>query len=208
MTDFKYNQADPLAWVKGENEKASKVLNDYALMGVARSFSKLIDRYRRDNEEVVIYRKNPSSWPSDKPIPLQAPTVRMTTFAIWSKKYKWMERTEAFDVLERAKERKEFEADRIEWKKRRLDLLKGAFGKVAQLLANIDVTTSDASIGELTKSIKEISEQMRIELGENTPALLMNLDFDDPNIPLEVLEKVIRGDASAIPELLASKSRT
>ena len=204
---FKYDPSDPLAFVPGESEKASKVLNDYALIGVARSFQKLIDRYKRDSIEAANYKKNPAAWEQGKPIPLQPPTVRMTTFNNWSKQYSWMERVEAWDALERARERKEFEADRIEWKRRRLDLLKATFFKLVQLLEKIDAKTADADIGTITKSIKEIGEQMRIELGENTPALLMNLDFDDPNIPLEVLEKIIQGDASAIPELLASRNK-
>jgi hypothetical protein len=204
---FKYDIDDPLAFMPNESEKANKVLNDYALMGVARSFQKLIDRYKRDNQEVINYKKNPAGWEKGKPIPLEAPTVRMTTFATWSKKYSWIERVEVWDGLERARERKEFEADRIEWKRRRLDLLKATFFKLVQLLEKIDAKTAQADIGTITKSIKEIGEQMRIELGENTPALLMNLDFDDPNIPLEVLEKIIQGDASAITELLALRNK-
>lgn len=205
---FKYDPNDPLAFVPGENEKANKVLNDYALMGVARSFQKLIDRYKRDAEALIEYKKNPQAWAKDVPIPLTPPSIRMMTFAGWSKKYSWVERVEKFDMLERARERKDYEADRIEWKKRRLDLLKATFFKLTQMLAALDVKTEKASIGELTKAIKEVGEQMRIELGENVPAMLMNFDFNDPNIPLEVLEKIIEGDASAIPELLASRNKS
>lgn len=204
---IKYDPTDPLAITTGENEKANKVLNDYALMGVARSFQKLIDRYKQDNALLMKYTQNPQGWDKDAPIPIKPPSVRMMTFATWSKKYTWMERVETFDALERQKERKEFEADRLEWKRRRLDLLKGAFGKAAGLLAKIDPKTDSADLGEVVSAIKTISEQMRIELGENTPALLMNLDFDDPNIPLEVLEKIIQGDVSAIPELLSSRNK-
>lgn len=208
MSAFKYDANDPLAFVNGENEKANKVLNDYAMMGVARSFQKLIDRYKRDNEEVIEYRKNPSAWSKDKPIPLQAPTVRMTTFAGWSKKYLWMERVDAFDILERAKERKEYEADRIAWKKRRLDFYKASFGKAIEFLQKIDTKAEKLEFTELINTIKTISAEMRIELGENSPTLLMNFDFDDPNIPLDVLEKIVQGDASAIPELLASRNKS
>lgn len=205
---FKYDTNDPLAYVQGESEKANKVLNDYALMGVARSFQKLIDRYKRDIVEVANYRKNPAVWDKDKPIPLQPPTVRMTTFTTWSKKYLWVERVVVFDALERAKERKEFEQDRIEWKRRRLDLLKASFFKLVGLLNEIDPKKDKVGMGELTRSIKEVNEQMRVELGENVPAVLMNFDFNDPNIPMEVLQKIADGDASAIPELLASRGKT
>src|SRR3989304_197473 len=101
---FEFDENNPLALADGENEKANKVLNDYALMGVARSYHKLIDRYKRDNEAVIEYRKNPVAWPKDVPIPLTAPSVRMTTFAGWAKKYSWQERVGVFDTLERAKE--------------------------------------------------------------------------------------------------------
>jgi hypothetical protein len=204
---YKFDPDDPLALVDGENEKANKVLNDYARMGVARSYRKLIERYQQDDALLTKYQLDPLAWPKDMPIPIKPPTMRLMTFNSWGKKYAWQERASAFDALERAKERIEYEADRIEWKRRRLDLLKAAFGKVALMLSKIDANTDRVSIGEVTKSIKDINEQMRVELGENVPAMLLNFDFDDPNIPLEVLEKIIQGDASAIPELLASRNK-
>jgi hypothetical protein len=204
---FEYNADDPLALMNGENEKANKALNDYALMGVARSWRKLIDRYQQDSTALAAYKANPAGWDKNTPIPLQPPSMRQNTFAVWSKKYAWEERVQLFDALQRADERKEYEADRLEWKKRRLDLLKAAFFKLAQMLSKLDANATETSIGELTRSIKDINEQMRLELGENVPAVLMNFDFDDPNIPLEVLEKIVQGDASAVPELLASRNK-
>lgn len=204
---FEFNNDDPLAIVQGEPEKENKCLNDYALMGVARSWRKLIDRYQQDIALIAKYKAAPLAWDKNQPIPQQPPTVRQMTMATWSKKFLWQERVARFDELERIKERKEFESDRIEWKKRRLDMLKAAFLKAAQMLSLMDAEKDKVGFGELTRSIKELSEQMRIELGENVPPMLLNFDFDDPNIPLEVLEKIVQGDASAIPELLASRGK-
>lgn len=206
-SEFKFDPNDPLALCKGEDEKSNKVLNDYAMMGVARSYRKLIDRYQQDNVKLTKYLSNTTAWPKDEPIPVKAPSVRLMSFNNWGKKFKWQERVEVWDALERAKERKEYEADRIAWKQRRLDFYKASFGKAIEFLQKVDTKTQTMEFSELMNTIKIISSEMRLELGENTPSILMNIDFDDPNIPLEVLEKVIQGDASAVSELLAIRSK-
>lgn len=63
----------------GESGKAHSALIDYCQMGPGRSLSTLAERYRR----------------VPKPVP---PTVRLNTLKEWSVRFKWQERTAAYDA--------------------------------------------------------------------------------------------------------------
>lgn len=160
-----FDKDNPLVSVPGEPEKANKALHDYAMLGVARSFSKLLERYKLDSKAATKYRQNPAAWPQDKPIPVTPPTQRGTTVAVWSGKYGWQARCARWDELQREIERREYESLRREMRMKRVDLLRGTFGKVVAAVNALD--PNKATWQDAVGALKTVGAEMRIELGDD-----------------------------------------
>lgn len=129
----------PLAAISGETSKAHRAFLDYIEMGNTRSLPKLHAQY----EEAAQEKRG-----------RQPPTVRAATIEGWSSKHHWQARVKALQVLEA-------EQLQAEWRDKRRALLQGFYVKVAQALGKLEV--EGASLSEVTRAVKEVSDQLRSE---------------------------------------------
>lgn len=90
---FAWDREKPLDLAEGETPKANQALNDYALLGPARSLANLHQTYT-------------------KPAPdgARIPTVHLRILKGWSADFAWQARVAAYDAQVQAREREAYEA--------------------------------------------------------------------------------------------------
>jgi len=166
---------DPFTHYPSETLRAAQAFRDYALMGAVRSIRKLLAVY---NQQATQGQQKP-------------PTISFTTLEHWSSRYDWQERVHEFDRQTKEADLAKFEADRNEWRTKRLQLLQATFGKAVKALNIID--PKDASWSEVLRAVEMVTIQLREEYGDKKAATALSLDLSDPNIPLEVLMRIRDG---------------
>jgi len=102
MRKLVWNTDDPLALCEGESLAANQALNDYALLGPARSLTNLHQTYTEPAP--------PGSQPRS------VPSAQLRTLKGWSSADSWQERVARYDALVHERERAEYER---RWAKRR-----------------------------------------------------------------------------------------
>jgi hypothetical protein len=166
---FEYNADDPLTRCKGESQRAADALQDYVLRGFS----------LRDLQ--AYYAEQQASNPHAK-----VPSVIASTIFTWSMRFKWQERKERFKEIEHARKRDE-------WRKRRVGLLEGFFGKTAKALDNFE--GEDATLGQLTQAVKTAVQELRAEY-DDLPTQRAELTGKDGGpMGLVILPKKDDGDA-------------
>ena len=139
---MEWDRDNPLARVPGETSKANRALLDYAQMSTARSLRELAEKYREVEMRDV-------------------PTTSANTIMKWSERYDWVARVARYDDILRERERAEYEAERLTWRKKRRQMAEGFFIKTARALGKIDV--DDTSLAQLTNAVKTALAELRAE---------------------------------------------
>jgi hypothetical protein len=108
----------------------------------------------------------------------------------WSTRYKWQERIARASEIEHARKRDE-------WRKRRVGLLEGFFGKTAKALDNFE--GEDATLGQLTQAVKTAVQELRAEyddLPTQKQEHQINVRLEkELNVLFDKLEGVLEPDA-------------
>jgi len=142
---MEWDRDNPLKRAKGESTKANQALHDYARMGLARSLRDLHTQY--------IQRASNAR-----------PTAKWWTLETWSRRYEWQARVARYEQLLQEQELAAFAADRLEWRKKRLDITKAHFGKIARAMQEFDA--AGVTLSQLTSAIKTVNEELRKEFGD------------------------------------------
>jgi len=82
----------------------------------------------------------------------------------WSRAFErwcWRERAEAWDKAERERTEAEYEAERLEWRERRRQMLQGFFSQLAKALQKFE--PEGASLGQLTQAVRTVTQELRAE---------------------------------------------
>ena len=116
-----------------------------------------------------------------------------------SERFKWRERSEAWDMHERMEIRKEDEKMRQKARNARKKLIMTAIDKASEALTVCD--PESAKYGEIMTSIKTLSEQARIEFGDNTIVTPASHDIlvDLISGEITVREAALRYNQEGIP---------
>jgi len=160
-----FDKNDPLAVIEFETPKANRALFDYAHMGISRSLWKLIDKYKKQDDEWKRFEADPKHWPKDTPIPLPIPSKTWTTISGWSGVFFWQERVMRFDEIEMELESKEYLADRIRWARRRKELATGFFNKTVAALNALNINKQE--MRDVTNAVKAALDEIRNEFGDD-----------------------------------------
>lgn len=151
-----------------ESAKANQALIDYAVLGVARSMRKLLEAYQAQAKRWTEYQADPNGWlkknKADR-APIEPPTATWMTLTDWSVKYFWQERVKRFDEIQNELERLEFEGERRQLKKQRIEILKATLNRLRLALASLD--PKKAAWSEVTNGIWRISQALREEFGDD-----------------------------------------
>ena len=137
-----WDRDTPLARAKGETGKANRALVDYAQMGVNRSLRELARGYGAGRAE-------------------DPPTRAVATVFNWSRRYQWQLRVARYDDMTRAQEMAQYEAERLEWRKKRRQMAQALFGKTAAAMAQL--VPEDASLAQVTMAVKTTLAELRAE---------------------------------------------
>lgn len=113
-----------------ENEKQYLAFKDYCRLGISRSLSKLIKKYRSQNESKT------------------SPVIRLATAKEWSSTFNWVARAESWDKSQEEKRSKE-------WEKRRIDVIEADY-KQAEDLRKLARRILSKTNGFLTRSQRVI----------------------------------------------------
>lgn len=112
-----FNEADPLAILKGESKKGNAALHDYYLMGKGRSLEKLLKSYQNATNE--------------------PPTRRIKSLKDWSRFFAWQERIAAQTRLDDA-------ARRAKWEERQEEIREADYQQAGQLRKLVDDALKEA----------------------------------------------------------------
>lgn len=168
---FTWDDDAPLKASGAETTKANQALFDYAQMGVARSLTRLIAMYERQEKQWTEFNRNPKDWVAnnkDKPIPVPIPSKSWTVISEWSMKFHWKERVAQFDEKERERLQLEFQVERSQVSQQRKTLAKAFFGKTVQAVQQL--VPQGANFHETTRAVVASLEQLREEYGADTGA--------------------------------------
>lgn len=146
-----FNPDAPLERIKRETVRAHKAFIDYALTGSRRSLRLLLERYRREDSQ---WTKNPTKY-------TQPPTTRWTTIANWSKRYQWVERAKAFDLVQRERELIDYEQERDAWRKKRRRLIDASFVKTNNALIGTEM--EGVTFHTLINALRTLNKEVRME---------------------------------------------
>lgn len=151
---------------KGESSLWYGRFEAYRMLGPGRS---LLGTYNNDLAEKGVERRNsiPSSWQKA------------------CERFRWKVRAESWDAHERKKEREEDEEIRQRVRASRKKLIEDGLQQMADALWTLDL--KEAKMGEVVKGIKVLSDQSRLEFGDNTVAT---------PISHKILEALIAGETS------------
>lgn len=174
----------PLCREKGETTKANKALRDYAQMGVSRSLHKLLQTYIKSGM-------------------LNTPTTCLRTLANWSVKYRWQERCQTFDDLERQKEARAFEQAQWDWRQKRLDMTKVIYGKLG--VAVNAYKPQAETLSQLAHVLRIVNDELRLAFGEQVQQVevtvqgdLGGIDYDQ--LTVEELQTLVAAATVFAPE--------
>ncbi len=142
MTNFEWNDEDPLKRAPGESRKANVALRDYWLMGPGRSFAQLIESYQ-DRVQTA-----------GKPSVEKPPTTRLATVTGWSTRFDWQARIAARQDIQDAE-------DEELWRQRRTEVRERDW-KSSNSLREL----SDRILAEAPKFAKNKRHLIRGEGGE------------------------------------------
>lgn len=142
---FEWDAENPLARCRGETARANAALHDYAAMGPGRSLRRLLDRYQT----------------VPKAYPEHPPTRRLPTLKRWSRDYRWQERVDRHDGLEREAGREALRAAAIEDKKKRIASLERYRDHVLDAMSHLD--PDDARHKDVTAALRMVTGELRAE---------------------------------------------
>lgn len=138
-----WNPDDPLAAMDGESTAANQALNDYALLGTARSLSGLLEQYRALNGA----KTGP-------------PTKRLNTLKDWSARFDWVARVAASDELLRKAERAALAAVREQRSRELADRNWETSQKLAERVAEM--------LGYPLAQVEKIQKRRQLDDGRTT----------------------------------------
>ena len=133
----------------------------------------------------------------------QAPTSKAKQASgAWyrsAKAWSWIQRAEAYDADQRQKLLAAYEEERLEDRRRRLDVMKAARAKLVQALKSLDPTA--AGWGQVVHGMVAVNSELRKEYNDEpdgrmqdmTPSRATAADLDDlTDEQLDLIEKAAR----------------
>lgn len=210
MSKFEFDIEVPLDKGRGESDKANKALDDYARMGAGRSLRKLAEKYEK-------LQASDKTGTDAGPIP---PTTSLKTLGTWSNKFRWLDRVEAWEAIEKEKDKQLWEERRRKLKEQDWDqgelLRERAQSFLAQLprflrsstetierdgvIVQIVTVGLNTNLTELSNVLKTASGLQRLAAEEPTDRVQYSGALLDQLIARELAEladRIQAGDAPA-----------